>query len=185
MRQHVIAAAVALFAVLSAAAHAEDVIGLYAGAGVGQASVQASDSNFSGDSFKQNHSAFKVMVGVRPVPVVGGEFEYIHFGHTNGQLDNQPANVNLRGAAGFAMFYLPIPIVNLYGKIGLARMQSTLNETNNGSLFRFDRTNTDIAGGAGLQAKFGPLAIRAEGEVFNAAGAHPRLLSIGATWTFL
>jgi hypothetical protein len=80
---------------------------------------------------------------------------------------------------------LPISVVNLYGKIGLARIQSTLNETNNGELFRFDRTNTDIAGGVGLQAKFGPLAIRAEGEIFSAEGSHPRLLSIGATWTFL
>ena len=185
MRHLSILGAIAAIALSSASARADDAIGLYAGAAAGQANVQASDSHFSGDSFKENHSAFKVVVGVRPLPFVGGEIEYIHFGHPNGDLDNQPADVNMRGAAGFAVFYLPIPVVNLYGKIGLARMQSTLHETNNGDLFRFDRTNTDIAGGVGLQAKFGPLAIRAEGEVFTAAGAHPRLLSLGATWTFL
>jgi opacity protein-like surface antigen len=185
MRHLFIVAAIAAIALNGASAHADDAIGLYAGAAVGQANVQASDSHFSGDSFKENHTAFKVMVGVKPLPTVGGEFEYFRLGHPSGQIDNQPADVNMRGAAGFAVFYLPISVVNLYGKIGLARIQSTLNETNNGELFRFDRTNTDIAGGVGVQAKFGPLAIRAEGEVFSAEGSHPRLLSIGATWTFL
>jgi Outer membrane protein beta-barrel domain len=185
MRHLFILGAIAAIALNSASAHADDAIGLYAGAAAGQANVQASDSHFSGDSFKENHTAFKVMVGVRPLPTVGGELEYVRFGHPNGQIDHQPADVSMRGAAGFAVFYLPIPVVNLYGKIGLARIQSTLNETNNGELFRFDRINTDIAAGVGLQAKFGPLAIRAEGEVFSAEGSHPRLLSIGATWTFL
>ena len=185
MRHLFILGAIAAIALNSATAHADDAIGLYAGAAAGQANVQASDSHFSGDSFKENHTAFKVMVGVRPLPTVGGELEYIHFGHPDGKINNQPADVNMRGAAGFAVFYLPVPVVNLYGKIGLARIQSTLNETNNGELFRFDRTNPDIAAGVGLQAKFGPLAIRAEGEVFSAEGSHPRLLSIGATWTFL
>jgi hypothetical protein len=185
MRHLFILGAIAAIALNSVSAHADDAIGLYAGGAAGQANVQASDSHFSGDSFKENHTAFKVMVGVRPLPTVGGELEYIHFGHPDGMIDNQPADVNMRGAAGFAVFYLPIPVVNLYGKIGLARIQSTLNETNNGALFRFDRTNTDIAGGVGVQAKFGPLAIRAEGEIFSAEGSHPRLLSIGATWTFL
>jgi Outer membrane protein beta-barrel domain len=185
MRQRFFLTAIAALAFHGAAVNAADIVGLYAGAAVGQAQVQGSDPQFDSGSFKENHSAFKVMVGVRPIPIVGGEIEYVHFGHPNGEINHQPADENLKGAAGFALFYLPIPVVNLYGKIGLARLQSTLNETHNGDLFRFDKTSTDIAGGVGLQAKFGPIAIRAEGEVFTDHGSHPRLLSLGATWTFL
>ena len=40
-------------------------------------------------------------------------------------------------------------------------------------------------GGAGAQVKLGPFALRGEYERFDAAGAHPSLWTIGATWTFL
>ena len=81
-------------------------------------------------------------------------------------------------------------------KAGLARLQSTLNSIRVGvgsctttdpncALFRLDRTNTSFAAGAGAQVKFGPWAVRAEYERFNAAGGNPSLVSLGLTWTFL
>jgi opacity protein-like surface antigen len=108
----------------------------------------------------------------------------------------------MKGAAAFGVLYLPVPLIDVFVKAGVARLQSTLRgsgtATNcppgaqcliDGTLhnypFQLDRTNTGIAAGAGAQFKFGAWAVRAEYERFNAAGGHPGLLSAGATWTFL
>jgi opacity protein-like surface antigen len=199
------AAARALTALALAAggAHADDLLGLYVGGAVGAARVEASPGslvNPSGESlvgagdFSANHSAFKVMVGVRPISLVGGELEYIDFGNPSGNLGAAPANVDLKGAAAFAVAYLPVPIVDITVKVGLARLQNTLAGTGefketgssaqNSSLFQLDRTNTNFAIGGGVQYTIGSLGIRAEYERFEAAGGSPGLLTAGVTWTF-
>jgi opacity protein-like surface antigen len=199
-----IALTLAAVALVPGAARAEDLLGVYVGASVGVARVEASPGslvNPSGESlsgagdFAANHSAFKVMAGVRPISLVGGEVEYIDFGNPSGNLGSAPANVDLKGAAAFAVAYLPVPIVDITVKVGLARLQNTLAGTGEftephdnvvtTSLFRLDRTNTNFAIGGGVQYTIGSLGIRAEYERFEAAGGSPGLLTAGVTWTFL
>jgi opacity protein-like surface antigen len=195
--------ALAALALATGAARADDLLGLYVGGSVGVARVEASPGslvNPGGESlvgagdFAANHSAFKVMVGVRPISIVGGEVEYIDFGNPSGNLGSAPANVDLKGAAAFAVAYLPVPIVDITVRVGLARLQNTLagsgefketgSSVQNSSLFELDRTNTNFAIGAGVQYTIGSLGIRAEYERFEAAGGSPGLLTAGVIWTF-
>ncbi|HUO95247.1 MAG TPA: hypothetical protein VMT92_03365 [Steroidobacteraceae bacterium] len=55
---------------------ASDPLGLYIGAGAGQAQVKADVI-----SFDRHHAGWKVLAGLRPVPIVGAEPEYVDFGH--------------------------------------------------------------------------------------------------------
>jgi hypothetical protein len=86
-----------------------------------------------------------------------------------------------------------LPVVDIYLKAGVARLESTLRFSYCGPCAcnfclnspELEHTNTSGAGGVGAQYRFGSWAIRAEYERFNAAGGNPSLLSAGITWTFL
>jgi opacity protein-like surface antigen len=190
------AALVALGVIVMPTRHAlgEDLLGLYVGGAVGQSQVDANVPTVG--EFKENHSAFKVIAGIRPISLIGAEVSYIDFGHPNGNINNSPSNVSEKGADAFGVLYLPVPVVDIFVKAGLARIQSTAASVRGGvgtctitvpdcGLFRLDRTNTSFAGGAGAQFKLGAWAVRAEYERFNAAGGNPSLVSLGLTWTFL
>ena len=190
----------ALAVILLAAMPADQALGadspgFYAGASVGQSQVEANASGFATGDFKENHSAFKVMVGVRPISLVGAEFAYVDFGHPSGSFVGLPADVTMKGAVALGILYLPVAMLDIYAKAGFARIQSTVNGRlagicttpgNCGPLvfFRLDRMDTTFAAGAGAQLTFGSWALRAEYERFNAAGSSTGLASIGATWTF-
>jgi len=173
---------------------AGDLLGLYVGGAVGQSQVEANVPTV-GD-FKENHSAFKVIAGIRPISLIGAELSYIDFGHPSGNINGAPSDVSEKGADAFGVLYLPVPVVEVFVKAGLARLQSTSNSVTPGvgtcvfnnpncALFRLDRTDTSFAAGAGAQLKLGTWAVRAEYERFNAAGGNPSLISLGVTWTFL
>jgi opacity protein-like surface antigen len=187
---------IAMAGALPGRAFGADLLGLYGGGSVGRSQVEAHAPSVG--EFKENHSAFKVMVGLRPISLLGAELAYIDFGHPTGNINATPADAYIKGAAAFGLLHLPVPVVDVFVKAGLARLQSSVNTTNvkigvgsctiadpNCALFRLDRTNTSFAGGAGAQVKFGSLAVRAEYERFNAAGGNPSLFSLGLTWTFL
>jgi opacity protein-like surface antigen len=189
----VVFATFSLLALPIAATDAADGVGLYVGAAVGQSRVDVDSDGFSLDNFRENHTAFQLTAGVRPLSWLGAEIDYIDFGHPHGSLDGGPADATLKGAAGFGVLYLPVPVIDLYAKAGLARLQSSVTGRSeeqtqcvpcSPSLFRLDRTNTQFAAGAGAQYKLGAFAVRAEYEYFNASGANPRLVSLGITWTF-
>ena len=212
------AAIVGVSIVSSAPTLAADLLGLYVGGAVGQAHVQADnlpnpDTAFAGPSsignFRENHSAYKFMVGLRPISLVGAEVAYVDFGHPSGTVGTIPlgraipisADVKMKGSAAFGVLYLPVPVVDIYVKTGLARLQTTENATftlpapyatcvvSGGPHCRFstryDVTNTGLAIGAGAQFKFSALFVRGEYERFSAAGGNPSLFSLGLMWTFL
>lgn len=173
-------------------AHADNLLGLYFGGAAGQSQVEATapyDANFD-----EKHSAFKFILGIRPISLVGVEVAYDNFGHprrTNGFF---ATDVTMKGESAFGVLYLPVPIVEAFLKAGLAGTVSTA--TTNivcplgylcpalASPERESRTNAGVAGGAGVQVKIGSLAVRGEYERFNAAGGNPSLLSVGIIWKF-
>jgi opacity protein-like surface antigen len=184
-------------AVAGARVAAADPLGLYLGGSVGQSQVEAdSGGNIASpyDHFRANHSAYKITVGLRPLPFFGAELSYVDLGHPGGAVAGAPADVSESGTAAFAMLYLPVPVIDLYAKAGVARLQSTVNGNTFEACaevclptlvpFRVERTDTGFAGGLGAQLKFGAWAVRAEYEVFSAAGRNPALASIGANWSF-
>jgi Outer membrane protein beta-barrel domain len=187
---------------------ADDLLGLYAGGAIGQSHVAATGQtvyalgNVYSDTghFDESHSAFKVLLGIRPISLLGAEIAYTDFGHPSGAFNAYRAAESMTGVSAFGVLYLPVPVVDVFLKAGVARIQSELNGTGIGAPncspdsacpqyvslapFRLSRTNTSGAGGVGAQYRLGPIALRAEYERFNAAGGKPRLLSAGVTWSF-
>ena len=197
-----------LLALSNRNAGATDLLGLYAGGSVGQSRVETTGETISTPNnvyddtgrFKENHSAFKATIGIRPISLVGAEVAYTYFGHPSGRFNPDRADDLMRGVSAFGVLYLPVPIVDVFLKAGVSRIRSELNGTGSeapncssnescpeyvsSTPFHLNQTTTSGAGGVGAQYKFGPLAVRAEYERFNAAGGHPSLLSAGITWTF-
>ena len=197
----VLAAAVlaASFASTVVAADVVAPLGLYLGGAFGRANVRV-DSTTTGNlfDFDEHHAGWKAMIGVRPISAFGAELEYIDFGHPERTIAGVRTDARARGAGAFAMAYLPIPVVDVFGKAGVARLQTIAKGTSetvqptgqvcsNGSvscLFDSDHTDTRFAYGGGVQLKLARLGIRAEYERISARGGDPSLLSVGATWTF-
>jgi hypothetical protein len=79
---------------------AEDLLGLYVGGAIGQSQVEATGQTIYAlgnvyhdtGSFKENHSAFKGMVGIRPISPLGAEVDYTDFGHPSGAFNGGRAD---------------------------------------------------------------------------------------------
>jgi opacity protein-like surface antigen len=190
--------------VIAAPARADNLLGLYLGAGVGQSHVRNDFSAFSDVSgFVEHHTGWKALIGIRPLPIVGAELEYADFGHpgVSGAGSSIPglvynADVSQRAGSLFGLVYwpLPIPILDLYAKAGLSELRTNINATvtcasgttcTGGPIsYRQDSTTARFAYGAGVQAKLFGLAARAEYEQVNAPGGSPDLYSLILTWTF-
>lgn len=196
-------AALVLLVKPSGNAVAEDLLGLYIGGAIGQSRVvEATETACACDidpgviitqKFDKTHLAFQVELGARPISLLGAEIDYIDFGKPDGEANTFPESASIKGVAAFGVLYLPVPVVDIYLKAGVARLESTLKFSYCGPCAcnfclnspQLERTNTSGAGGVGAQYRFGSWAVRAEYERFNAAGANPSLLSAGITWSFL
>ena len=171
---------------------AVDLIGFYAGAAFGQAQVEAGTPTFG--SFKKDHSAYQFTAGVRPIAPFGVELDYLDFGHPSGMVGGWPTDLSMKGPAAFAVMYLPLPLLDLYAKAGIARLESQLRTittitcppANPGcNVFRSDTTDSHFAAGVGVQVKLGSWTVRGEYAGFSVSGGTPGLTSIGLLYTFL
>jgi hypothetical protein len=186
----------------STAALADNPAGFYLGAGVGYSTIRSDDSGYGLPGYFNDHeTAWKVIAGVRPISVLGAEFEYIDFGQPGNfggyydanyyGLDSHP-----RAAALFAVGYLPVPIplVDFYGKLGVARLQTDVTTSVQScpggacsglvTLFRQDQTDNRFAYGVGVQSKYWGVSFRAEYERISSPYGDPDALTVSATWTF-
>jgi hypothetical protein len=186
-------------AALSRQSGAADALNPYIGAALGQSTISAdlsfadALSNRERQPFDARHAAFGVMLGARPISWLGGELAYIDLGDAHGRMFDYPAAASIKGAAAFAVLYLPLPAVDLYVKAGAARLQNHLEtivpylpicSSCTPPRIERDRSTTSGAAGAGSQFKFGAWAARVEYQRFNAAGGNSGLLSVGAAWSF-
>ena len=93
--------------------------------------------------------------------------DFGHPGRSFSPGSSTSADVKMSGAAAFGMLYLPVPVVSVYAKAGLARLQATSNVSlflpgvgtcpiNNPNCAWFSQrssaTNTSLAPGAGRSA---------------------------------
>lgn len=184
-------------------AAAENSLGLYIGGAIGQSRiVEATDVPCACDidpgvmiaqKFDKTHLAFQGELGAHPIPLLGAEIDYIDLGKSNSEAYSFPESASIKGEAAFGLLYLPVPVVEVYLKAGVARLESALKFSYCGPCAcdyclnspEPERTNTSGAGGIGVQYRFGSWSVRAEYERFNAAGGNPSLLSAGITWSFL
>jgi hypothetical protein len=156
----------------------------------------------------KNDTGWKIMLGVRPISLIGAELEYIDFGHPT--LTQTPmlsptvefglryrADLRATAPSAFGVLYAPIPVpaFNLYGKAGMSSLHGTVKAKGETVCFACatlalpvdlhrDRTDRRLAYGAGLQARLARIAIRAEYERISASTGDPSLMSFGLIWTF-
>jgi hypothetical protein len=179
----------AFSALVSQRSSAADLVGFYAGAAFSQAQVEAGTPSFG--SFKEDHSGYQLMMGLRPIGLFGAELEYLDFGHPSGMVGGWPTDLAMKGTAAFAVVYLPLPLLDLYAKAGVARLQSRLTVVTNipcmpagCNVFRTESTDSRLAAGVGAQVKLGSWTLRGEYAGFSVSGGTPGMTSLGLMRTF-
>ena len=182
MRKLFLASALALFA---SAAQADDLLGLYAGAGI----VRAKMEDVFHTNFTFSNTSWKLYGGFRPPGFpLGVDVDYVDLGNRTAGTFRGLAHANSKAFAAYAVGYLPIPVPNIdvYGKAGLARWQFGGNYSSP-SLFSVSENGTDFAWGVGGQVHFlERFAVRLEYEHFNVREADGvQLYSLGVSYTFL
>jgi opacity protein-like surface antigen len=178
----------------STAAFADNPAGFYVGAGLGYSTVRSDDPAYGLPGYFDDHqTAWKVIAGVRPIPILGAEIEYIDFGRPGRHnvfdynyygLDSHP-----RASALFGVGYvpLPIPFFDVFGKAGIARLQTdvtTFVDPVSQVVIRQNQTDNRFAYGVGVQSKVWGVSFRAEYERISSQFGDPDALTVGATWTF-
>lgn len=109
----------------STTALADDPAGFYLGAGIGESNLRNDGygyNNYYG--YDDHQTAWKLIAGIRPIPPVGAEFEYIDFGSGNvnpnysygGNFFNS-SNSDAKASALFGVGYLPLglPFLDVFG----------------------------------------------------------------------
>jgi len=192
-------ACLALLAWPLSRAQAAEPQGFYAGATLGKGELDISTPAVS--HFGSDNTAFKLIVGMRPISAFGVELAYVDFGRPSRRSRAPFSDVTLatdasmRGVAGFGVLYLPTSLLDFYLKAGLASLRTTADTRVVGcasggvcppAAAPPGEASTDVglAGGFGAQYRIASFDIRAEYERFNAAGGDPYLVSLGATWNF-
>ena len=183
MRKLLLASTLALFA--GAAQADDDILGLYAGAGITRAKVE----DIFHTDFNLSNTSWKVYAGFRPVGFpLGIDVDYMDLGSAAAGTFEGIAHADAKAFAAYAVGYLPIPVPNIdvYGKAGLARWQFSGNVTQPG-LFAVSDNGTDFAWGVGGQVHFlERFAVRIEYEHFNIRDADDvQLYSLGVSYTIL
>jgi Outer membrane protein beta-barrel domain len=181
------------------AARADDLIGPYVGAGFGKATLDVSTQLV--ENFGSDHSAFKLIVGWRPISEIAVELEYVDLGQQTGASMYPNSNTSLsttasvKGFGAFGLLYLPTPIVDFFLKGGFSRLHTSADTTivgcPNGGVCPpltqpppVSSTDFGFAGGGGVMYRIRAFEVRAEYERFTAGTGNPYLLSLGATWAF-
>jgi hypothetical protein len=110
----------------SATAMAGDPLNLYLGAGLGESEITRDDNYLP--YFNEHHFAWEAIAGVRPISLVGVELQYIDFGDPSAgpNYNFASAHSNAKAAALFGVGYLPLPapFLDIYAKLGVARLHS-------------------------------------------------------------
>lgn len=192
-------------------------LGLYVGAGVGRATINQTQFDDYARVYRHLDGeplGWNAVIGVRPIPFLGAEAEYIDFGSTHlgagppfsGGSSTQQflgGDAHDTAAAIFAVGYLPLPIPWLtpFVKLGWAQVREHdsyagiynnvfINGVPVGQAYGSQITHpSGAAYGGGLQFHFAQLAVRAQYERISGRRSfgqwnNPDLLSAGVTWTF-
>jgi hypothetical protein len=166
------------------------------GGAIGEADVNSQQSfNSVPLDFDVHHNAWKVMLGVRPISLVGAEIEYLDFGEPHRNTVPGITSVKDKAAALYGLLYapLPVPYFDVFGKVGLARLENDVTahfpftcvvQSPNCGLFQLNRADTQLAYGGGAQIKIKSLSVRVEYERIQASNGNPELFSLGLTWSF-
>jgi opacity protein-like surface antigen len=181
MRKVLLASTLTLVA---GAAHADELLGLYAGAGITRAKME----DIFHTDFNLSNTSWKVYAGLRPIGFpLGVDVNYLDLGSADANTYLGSAHAHSKAFAAYAVGYLPIPVpdIDVYAKAGLARWQFDGHAGQD--LFAVSENGTDFAWGVGGQFHFlGRFAARLEYEHYNVHEADDvQIYSLGVSYTIL
>ena len=166
-------------ALAAGAAHADNGT-FYVGAGVSRDNLK----DITATASDLNSTNWKVWAGLRPIKVFAIEADYIDLGGETVSNAVASTHVDYKAFAGYAVGYVPIPVpfLDVFGKAGLARWNSSGSTTLGGpGLFSLSDEGTQFAWGIGTQVHVGNFGARLEYENFsirNTNGANIVSLSV-------
>jgi len=153
---------------------AED--GVYLSAAIGDAQVNDDPTLFDAHG---SQTGYKFALGVRPIDLLAAEVSYIDFGRAFNGINY----VDSYAVGAFALAFLPIPLLDVYGKVGLAEWRTDAQSPFSGG---FHRSGANVAYGAGVGTSWGRLGARLEYERYEVSHANDMgMASVGVVWTFL
>jgi opacity protein-like surface antigen len=177
----------------SAPAFADDLLGIYAGAGLGRTALQ--QDYYQIDS---HATGWKLLAGWRPISLLGVEAEYVDLGSkgVNTFADTVHVSTDSKATAAYVLGYLPVPLpwIDVYAKVGAARVKSNTNAyaicqppqecVAPGLPASDDSSRTSVAWGAGVQFKLNRWAARVDYERFDGPQGNPSLLAAEGLFNF-
>lgn len=163
--------------------------GVYLGLG-----AERSDFNIDG-ALDNSGTGVKLIGGLRLLDSFGVELNYADHGKATvpsgivcaaivGQDCPDTSRVSAKTISAYAVGFLDFPVIDLFAKAGLARMDGRL-ATPNQPDFSFKDDDTDLAWGVGAQAHFASLGVRVEFEQFKLFNKSLRGISASFVYTFL
>jgi opacity protein-like surface antigen len=182
--RHALTALLALgtLGLAAAPAHAQvPGVDFYVGAGVGQSNADFDDLEVP--DFDDKDTAWKAFAGVRLASIFGAELQYFNFGTAGAP----GVDVDYKGLGAYGLVYLPLPlpILDVYAKAGVAKIDVDIDAED------FNTDDTQFSYGLGVQLKLGSWGLRGEYERFKVKdgdldlSANPSLFSLSFTKSFL
>ena len=149
--------------------------GIYVGGALGQSASGLDSGNVN---YTDHNLGWQLFAGIRPLKLLAVEADYLDLGEAN----SGASTSHTRAVGGYVLGFLPIPVVDIYGKLGLVSWHTDASTP----AYSFRPSGSDVSVGAGVQLHFGPVAARLEYQAFDAHEAStPTLLSLGVSYTFL
>jgi len=159
---------------LPAGAALADETGFYFGGDVGTSTEHFNDSVFGVNA---DNGGYKVAAGIRPLSVLAAELNYVSFGRASAGINFADTD----GIAVSALAFLPIPLVDVYGRFGVMEWRVDGNSPGDS----FHHTGSDLTYGVGAGAHWGAFAARLEYDRYQVGGASTmELATVGLTYTF-
>jgi hypothetical protein len=149
--------------------------GLYAGGSIGPSSERFRPEAYS---LRAQNTGYQAALGIRPINLFAAELDYVNFGRAYGGVNYADTD----GVGVSALGFLPIPLVDIYGRLGVTDLRSDVSSPYQS----FHRSGADLSYGVGAGMHWGSLGARVEYQRFDLSIASTMSLTlIGVTWTFL
>ena len=153
--------------------------GFYLGLASSDVSSDYAAASFS-PSGVDDDRGLKAIVGFRPLDGFAIEANYVDMGKTQAAFPSTTLSIDSEALSVSAVGLIALPLVDLYGRLGMARWESKTN------FFGTQKeSGTDPTYGAGAQFRVGSFALRLEYERFDFDDDSADLVSVGFTYTFL
>jgi hypothetical protein len=139
---------------------------LYIGAGISRDNLR----DIAATNSDLNSTNWKVMAGFRPISLFAVEADYIDLGSQTVNTADTSTHLKYKAFAGYAVGFAPIPVpyLDVFGKVGLARWTSSGSSGfPSSSFFSLSDNGTQFAWGIGAQLHVGNIGGRLEYENFN------------------